>query len=97
MPGSHPEGYVEGFANIYPGAAELMAASHAGRDPKAAACVTPTVADGARGMAFLEAAVASTATAGLRLWCARLNRLRARFARFDFEGERRWMRVSSEG
>ena len=30
MPGGHPEGYVEGFANLYLGAAELIAARRAG-------------------------------------------------------------------
>ena len=35
MPGGHPEGYVEGFANLYRGAAELIAARRAGRAPAA--------------------------------------------------------------
>lgn len=65
MPGGHPEGYVEGFANIYRGAAELVAARRAGRAPKAAARLTPTVADGARGLAFIEAAVASSRAHGV--------------------------------
>ena len=30
MPGGHPEGYVEGFANLYRGAAELISARRAG-------------------------------------------------------------------
>jgi hypothetical protein len=57
MPGGHPEGYIEGFANLYRGVAELIAARRAGRAPKATASLPPTVADGARGMAFIEAAV----------------------------------------
>ena len=64
MPGGHPEGYVEGFANIYRGAAELIAARRAGREPRASARLTPTVADGARGIAFIEAAVASSRADG---------------------------------
>jgi predicted dehydrogenase len=61
MPAGHPEGYVEGFANLYRDAAELIAARRAGRpaDP-AAAVATPDVVDGARGVAFIEAAVASS-------------------------------------
>jgi predicted dehydrogenase len=64
MPGGHPEGYIEGFANIYRGAAELIAARRARREPKATASLTPTVADGARGMAFIEAAVTSSRNDG---------------------------------
>ncbi len=64
MPGGHPEGYVEGFANIYRGAAELVAARRAGREPRASALLTPNVTDGARGLAFIEAAVASNRNDG---------------------------------
>jgi predicted dehydrogenase len=61
MPGGHPEGYIEGFANIYRDAAELIAVRRAGRAPDAAAAaVTPNVLDGARGVAFIEASVASS-------------------------------------
>src|SRR5208282_6770317 len=50
MPGGHPEGYIEGFANLYRDAAELIAARRAGRAPKpAAVALTPNVLDGARG------------------------------------------------
>ena len=34
--GGHPEGYVEGFANLYRGAAELISALRAGRRLKKA-------------------------------------------------------------
>lgn len=61
MPGGRPEGYVEGFANLYCDAAELIAARRAGRKPRpAAAAMTPNVLDGARGIAFIEASVASS-------------------------------------
>ncbi|MBV9569189.1 MAG: Gfo/Idh/MocA family oxidoreductase [Hyphomicrobiales bacterium] len=60
MPGGHPEGYVEGFANLYRDAAEVIAARRAGRAPDPAArAALPDVIDGARGIAFIEAAVAS--------------------------------------
>ena len=65
MPGGHPEGYVEGFANLYRDAAELIRARRAGRAPNAAALAsTPDVLDGARGIAFIEASVASSRNDG---------------------------------
>lgn len=65
MPGGHPEGYVEGFANLYRDAAELIRARRAGRDPEPAARgAVPGVRDGALGLAFIEAAVASNANDG---------------------------------
>ena len=64
MPGGHPEGYVEGFANIYRGAAELVAARRAQRESTATARLVPTVEDGAIGVAFVEAAVASSLNNG---------------------------------
>jgi predicted dehydrogenase len=64
MPGGHPEGYVEGFANLYRGAAELISARRAGRTPEKSATLTPNVLDGARGVAFIEAAVQSSQNDG---------------------------------
>jgi predicted dehydrogenase len=64
MPGGHPEGYIEGFANLYLGAAELVNARRQGRAPKPFAALTPTVRDGALGLAFIEAAVASSRNGG---------------------------------
>jgi predicted dehydrogenase len=65
MPGGHPEGYIEGFANLYRGAAELISARRAGRTSKpAAAALIPNVQDGARGVAFIEASVASSRNNG---------------------------------
>ncbi len=65
MPAGHPEGYVEGFANLYRDAAELVRARRAGRAPDPAAlAATPDVVDGARGVAFVEAAVASSRNNG---------------------------------
>ena len=65
MPGGHPEGYVEGFANLYRGAAELISARRAGRTPEKSATLTPNVLDGARGVAFIEAAVKSSQNDGV--------------------------------
>lgn len=65
MPAGHPEGYVEGFANLYRDAAELIRARRSGRQPSAMArSATPDVADGARGVAFIEAAVESARNNG---------------------------------
>jgi predicted dehydrogenase len=66
MPAGHPEGYVEGFANLYRDAAELIRARRQGRVPNATAlAATPDVTDGARGVAFVEAAVASAKNNGV--------------------------------
>ena len=66
LPGGHPEGYVEAFANVYRGFGAALRARLAGRRLQAAALDFPTVTDGVRGMAFLEAVVRS-ATSG-RKW-----------------------------
>ncbi len=64
VPAGHPEGYLEAFANLYSDAAELITARRAGRAPDAAATLVPTVEDGADGMRFIDAAVASNAAGG---------------------------------
>ena len=65
MPGGHPEGYIEGFANLYRDAAELIMARRDGRPPDPAAmAATPQALDGARGVAFVEAAVTSSRNGG---------------------------------
>jgi predicted dehydrogenase len=65
MPPRHPEGYIEGFANIYSNAAELIWAKKDGRAPDPFATDLPTVEDGVRGLAFIEACVASSRTGGV--------------------------------
>lgn len=57
IPPGHPEGYLEGFANIYRGAADLIEAHRAGA---ATDHLLPTVQDGLRGMRFVEACVRSS-------------------------------------
>jgi predicted dehydrogenase len=65
MPAGHPEGYVEGFANLYRDAAKLIRARQAGVTPdRAALSSVPTVIDGAKGIRFVEAAVQSSRTDG---------------------------------
>lgn len=60
IPAGHPEGYLEGFAQIYRDAAELIRARQAGRAPDPACALLPGVEDGVRGMRFIAAAVASS-------------------------------------
>jgi predicted dehydrogenase len=65
MPAGHPEGYIEGFANLYRDAASLIRARRAGAAPDpAAVAAVPTVIDGAKGIRFVEAAVASSRANG---------------------------------
>ena len=59
VPPGHPEGYLEGFANIYSEAAEAILAARENRAlPKEV--VFPTVEDGVKGIAFVEACVKSS-------------------------------------
>lgn len=60
IPAGHPEGYLEGFANIYSDVAELLSARLEGRDPDPAAMLVPTVQDGVAGVKFIEAVVESS-------------------------------------
>jgi predicted dehydrogenase len=65
MPAGHPEGYIEGFANLYRDAAALIRARRDGRAPdRAALSSVPTVIDGAKGIRFVEASVQSSRTDG---------------------------------
>jgi predicted dehydrogenase len=60
IPAGHPEGYLEGFANIYTEAALAIRALDAGR-PIPSEVYFPTLDEGIQGMAFIEAAVQSSA------------------------------------
>ena len=59
IPAGHPEGYLEGFANIYSEAAAAILAARNGK-PADPDVLYPTVHDGVRGVAFVEACVASS-------------------------------------
>jgi predicted dehydrogenase len=64
IPGGHPEGYLEAFATIYSEVAQhLRAARPRGPQPDPAAHF-PSIADGLRGMQFIEAAVTSSRRGG---------------------------------
>lgn len=57
-PPGHPEGYLEGFANIYSEAAAALKAARTGQLPDKAVHF-PTVMDGVEGVRFITACVAS--------------------------------------
>lgn len=60
IPPGHPEGYLEGFANIYSEAAEAILAAREGR-PTPEDVLYPTVYDGLKGVQFVSACVKSSA------------------------------------
>ncbi|WP_170603974.1 Gfo/Idh/MocA family protein [Ruegeria arenilitoris] len=60
VPPGHPEGYLEGFANIYSEAADAIQAFRNGASPDASV-VFPTVQDGLSGVKFVAACVQSSA------------------------------------
>lgn len=60
IPSGHPEGYLEGFAQIYRDAADLITARMGGAAAGEQAALVPTVQDGVRGVRFIHAAVESS-------------------------------------
>jgi predicted dehydrogenase len=60
IPPGHPEAFFEAFANIYTDFALLVAARRAGKPADPFAAMAPSAADGAEGLAFIEACLAST-------------------------------------
>ncbi len=58
IPGGHPEGYLEGFANIYTGAAAAIRAIEAGATPDLS--LLPGLDAGLDGMRFIAAAIRSS-------------------------------------
>ena len=59
IPPGHPEGYLEGFANIYSEAAAAIIASRHGKKPLESV-IYPTVHDGLKGVQFVSACVTSS-------------------------------------
>ena len=62
VPAGHPEGYLEAFANLYRNFANTIRKRMEGEKPSEIDLDFPTIDDGVRGMAFIEAAVASSET-----------------------------------
>ncbi|MBX3585886.1 MAG: Gfo/Idh/MocA family oxidoreductase [Ramlibacter sp.] len=63
LPAGHPEAFIEAFANVYLGVAEAIRAGAAGAAPAPGTADYPTLADGARGVRFIEKTVESAASA----------------------------------
>lgn len=59
IPGGHPEGYLEAFANIYRNFAYCVRARLDGKQVDPVYQDFPTVSDGVRGMKFIEKVIAS--------------------------------------
>jgi predicted dehydrogenase len=64
IPPGHPEGYLEGFGNIYAEVARAIRQKQSGVE-QCADILFPTVHDGVRGLAFIDAAVRSSAAGGV--------------------------------
>jgi predicted dehydrogenase len=64
VPPGHPEGYLEGFANLYGEVAAAIRAARAGKKPDKAVTF-PTVEDGLKGISFVTATVKSSAKGGV--------------------------------
>jgi predicted dehydrogenase len=60
----HPEGFHEGFANLYSDAAEAIAARRTGANPDPLAIHFPNARDGAFGLRFVDAVMQSSAAGG---------------------------------
>lgn len=65
----HPEGFPDGFANLYSDAAEVIAARRAGREADPLAQHFPTAADGLVGVRFIEGVLASSDSNGAWTAC----------------------------
>jgi predicted dehydrogenase len=61
----HPEGFHEGFANVYSDAAEAIAARRSGNDANPLALHFPDALDGLMGVAFVDATIRSSTHGGV--------------------------------
>jgi predicted dehydrogenase len=59
-PPGHPEGYIEAFANLYSGFAEILRSRADGRSVGPGGINVPTSYDGLKGVAFVDAVVDSS-------------------------------------
>ena len=59
VPVGHPEGYIEGFANLYREIADALMIYRSGKKPSPGDILFPTGEDGYDGVSFVEAAVQS--------------------------------------
>ena len=61
-PAGHPEGFLEGFANLYRDIADMIEANRTG---KSVTTLVPDVTDGVKGIRFVEKAVNSSAAGSI--------------------------------
>lgn len=59
IPAGHPEGYLEGFAQLYNDLSEQIIAKQEGRQPKPESLIVPGVSDGVDGVRFMTAVLES--------------------------------------
>ena len=64
IPSGHPEGYLEGFATLYAEIAQAIRAARKGGPKADKAAHFPSIVDGVKGVAFIEAVLASSAKGG---------------------------------
>ena len=64
IPAGHPEGYLEGFATLYSEIAQAIRAARKGGSKADKAAHFPSLEDGIKGVAFIEAVVASSKRGG---------------------------------
>lgn len=62
LPAGHPEGFIEGFANLYNNFADALSKTIEGKKTKPESFDFPGVDEGVRGMAFIEGVVKSSKT-----------------------------------
>ncbi len=65
IPSGHPEGYLEGFAQIYTDLAEQITAAIEKRKPSETALSVPTVKDGLDAMRFIQKTIESSQNNGI--------------------------------
>ena len=64
IPPGHPEGYLEGFANLYSDFAEQINAKKENRDPNPDSLLVPNIYDGMKGIKFISTVVESSTKGG---------------------------------
>ena len=64
IPPGHPEGYLEGFANLYSDFAEQINAKKENRNPDPGSLLVPNIEDGLKGIKFISTVVESSSRGG---------------------------------
>jgi predicted dehydrogenase len=64
LPGGHPEGFIEAFANVYTQIFDQLAIHQSGNNDPLPPAIYPTIEDGVLGMAFVSHCVTSSHAGG---------------------------------